>query len=132
MFTLIEIIGLVILGLVAGVFGGILGIGGGTIVIPALVFLFGFTQKSAQATTLMMIVPPIGLLAALEYHKAKAVDFKAAWILALFFIAGGFFGGRFAVNIDENVLRKIFAVFLMIVAVNLFFKKSQKKEENNA
>lgn len=118
-----QMIGFSIIGIVAGIAGGLLGIGGAVIIIPALVFLFGFSQETAQGTTLMLMVPPIGLLAALEYYKAGYVNWKAVVFIALFFLIGGWIGAKIAVKTDPAILRKIFALFLVFIAVRMFFQK---------
>ncbi len=112
--------GLGLLGLAAGTLSGLLGIGGAVLIIPALVFIFGFSQVTAQGTTLLLMIPPIGLLAALQYWKAGHVDILAGTVIALFFFFGGFFGGRFATLIDPVILRKAFALFLALIAVKMF------------
>ncbi|GAB4413370.1 MAG: sulfite exporter TauE/SafE family protein [Anaerolineales bacterium] len=112
-----------LLGLIAGVLSGVVGIGGGTIIIPALVFLFGFTQHKAQGTTLALMVPPIGILAAWTYYKQGFVDLRAAVFIVLGFFLGGLLGARVAVGIPDAVLRKVFAVYLLIVAAQMFFGK---------
>jgi uncharacterized membrane protein YfcA len=119
---LVRAAGLGLLGLVAGTMSGLLGIGGAIIIIPALVFIFGFTQKLAQGTTLLLMIPPIGLLAALSYWKAGDVDIRAAVIIAVFFFAGGYLGGKLGLTLDEALLRKVFSVFLVGVAVKMFFE----------
>ncbi|MGB9592725.1 MAG: TSUP family transporter [Anaerolineae bacterium] len=112
-----------LLGLIAGVLSGVVGIGGGTIIIPALVFLFGFTQHKAQGTTLALMVPPIGILAAWTYYKQGFVDLRAAAFIVLGFFLGGLLGARVAVDISDAVLRKVFAVYLLIVAAQMLFGK---------
>ncbi len=112
-----------LLGLIAGVLSGVVGIGGGTIIIPTLVFLFGFTQHKAQGTTLALMVPPIGILAAWTYYKQGFVDLRAAAFIVLGFVLGGLLGARLAVGIPEAVLRKVFGVYLLIVAAQMFFGK---------
>lgn len=112
-----------LLGLVAGILSGVVGIGGGTIIIPALVFLFGFTQHKAQGTTLALMVPPIGMLAAWTYYKQGFVDLRAALFIVLGFFIGGLLGARVAVGIPDAVLRKVFGVYLLIVAAQMFFGK---------
>ena len=114
---------LLIIGVLAGVLSGLIGIGGGIIVIPALVFFLGFSQQTAQGTTLAMMVPPIGLLAAWAYYKEGFVDVKAAAIICIGFIAGSYFGAKFATGISQDMLRKIFSVILILVAVKMFFTK---------
>ena len=114
---------LLIIGVLAGVLSGLIGIGGGIIVIPALVFFLGFSQQTAQGTTLAMMVPPIGLLAAWAYYKEGFVDVRAAAIICIGFIAGSYFGAKFATGISQDMLRKIFSVILILVAVKMFFTK---------
>jgi hypothetical protein len=114
---------LLIIGVLAGVLSGLIGIGGGIIVIPALVFFLGFSQQTAQGTTLAMMVPPIGLLAAWAYYKEGFVDVRAAAIICIGFIAGSYFGAKFATGISQDMLRKIFSVILILVAIKMFFTK---------
>lgn len=117
------IILLVIIGLLAGILSGLIGIGGGIIVIPALVLLLGFSQQTAQGTTLAMMVPPIGLLAAWAYYKEGFVDVRAAAIICAGFILGSFFGAKYATGISQDTLRKIFSIILLGVAIKMFFTK---------
>lgn len=120
---MIEVIGFSVIGIIAGIASGLLGIGGAVIIIPALVMLFGFSQNTAQGTTLMLMVPPIGILAAMEYARSGFINWKAAILIALFFIIGGWIGAKIAVKIDPYILRKVFAVFLVVIAVRMFFSK---------
>lgn len=110
------------IGILAGVISGLLGIGGATIIIPALVFLLGFDQKMAQGTTLFLMVFPIGLLAVIEYYNAGYVKVKEGIIIALFFLVGGWLGSKFALKLDSAILRKLFSIFLMFIALRMFFK----------
>jgi len=118
---LVRDLGYGFLGLVAGAIGGLLGIGGAVIIIPTLVFIFGFSQMRAQGTTLLLLVPPIGLLAALQYYRAGEADLKAAIIIAALFFVGGFFGAKVAALLDPSLLRKLFALFLAGISVKMFF-----------
>jgi uncharacterized membrane protein YfcA len=113
----------IVLGLVAGVLSGLLGIGGGIILIPALIFLFGLSQQQAQGTTLALMVPPIGILAAWTYYKHGFVDIKIASLICLGFIVGGLFGAQWAVSIPKDVLRKIFGLFLFLISLHMIFVK---------
>ncbi|NEU08135.1 sulfite exporter TauE/SafE family protein [Flavihumibacter sp. R14] len=117
------IILLIVIGLLAGILSGLIGIGGGIIVIPALVILLGFSQQTAQGTTLAMMVPPIGLLAAWAYYKEGFVDVRAAAIICAGFILGSFFGAKYATGISQDTLRKIFSIILIGVAIKMFFSK---------
>src|SRR5436305_14234077 len=114
-----EIVMFLILGLAAGVLSGILGIGGGIIIIPALVYFFGFAQHRAAGTTLALMVPPIGLLAVLEYHKRGFVDVKAAALICAGFFVGGLIGGHFATELSGSVMQKLFGAFLLIIAIKM-------------
>ena len=113
----------IILGLVAGFFSGIVGLGGGIIIVPALVFIFGLTQQQAQGTTLALMVPPIGILAAYAYYQNGYVDLKIAALIGVGFILGGWFGAKIAINLPREVLQKIFAISLFVISIKMFFTK---------
>lgn len=114
---------LILIGLIAGIFSGLIGIGGAVIMIPSLVFILGFSQQNAQGTSLAVMLPPIGLLAAYNYWKAGAVNLQYALIIAGAFIVGGYIGSLMAVKIPVGLLRKVFAVALIIIAINMLLKK---------
>lgn len=109
----------VLLGIVAGILSGLIGIGGGIIIVPALIFLFGFTQHHAQGTTLALLVPPIGILAAWTYYRAGYVNIKVAALVALGFLAGSLLGARIAINVSETTLERIFGVALLLIAIKM-------------
>jgi uncharacterized protein len=112
------------IGVAAGVLSGLLGLGGAIIIIPALVMILGYSQQMAQGTTLMMMVLPIGSLAAYQYYQNGLVDMKVALIMAFFFFIGGYFGAKFATQIPQVFLKKGFAVMVIIMALKmLFFNK---------
>ena len=113
----------IILGIVAGIFGGMFGIGGGTILIPALVFLFGLTQHQAQGTTLAIMVPPIGLLAALRYWQAGNVKLSLAAFICIGFFIGGLIGAHLVQSLSDPLLKKLFGIFLLVVAMNMILGK---------
>jgi len=106
----------ILIGLVAGIASGLIGIGGGIIVVPCLIYLFGFSQHAAQGTTLAMMIPPIGLLAAWAYYKNGHVNLPVAGLICLGFILGGYLGARFAVGLPEVILRRIFGVCLLVIS----------------
>ncbi len=112
-----------LLGLCAGIISGLLGIGGATIIIPALVFLFGMSQFTAQGTTLAMMVPPVGILAAWMYYQKGYVDVKIAGLMCLGFLVGGLIGAKIAVGIPEHILKKMFGVFLLIISMRMILGK---------
>jgi len=114
---------LVLVGFVTGAFGGMLGLGGGLILIPALVFIFGFNQHQAIGTSLAVMLPPIGMFAAYNFYKAGQVNLKYALILAVAFMVGSYFTSKIAVKIPEDVLKKVFSIFLVLVALKMFFSR---------
>lgn len=121
--SLLFIIGLLILGIIAGYFSGLIGIGGGVIIVPALIILFGFSQHMAQGTTLALLIPPIGILAVMDYYKKGFVDVKSAIFICVGFVAGGYLGGRMSLGLSEPVLRKIFSLILIIIGIRMFLFK---------
>jgi uncharacterized membrane protein YfcA len=121
--TYTVIIILILIGLTAGVFSGLIGIGGAIIIIPSLIYFLGMNQYSAQGTSLGIMLPPIGILAAWSYYKEGALNFQYAMIIAAAFIVGGYIGSRFALNIPEAMLRKVFAVVLAVIAIKMFLSK---------
>lgn len=121
--TMGQEIAFVVLGLVVGVFSGVFGIGGAIIVIPALVYVFGWEQHLAQGTTLAMLVPPIGILAAWRYYQSGHVDLKVAALLCVGFFFGGYFGGGIANQLPGETLRRIFGIVLLASAVRMIFWK---------
>lgn len=115
--------GYILLGLIAGVFGGMFGIGGATILIPALVFFFGLTQHQAQGTTLAIMVPPIGFLAAWRYYQSGNVKLGMAALICAGFLAGGYLGASLVQNVPELLMKRMFGVFLMVVALKMILAK---------
>jgi uncharacterized membrane protein YfcA len=114
----------ILLGIVAGTLSGLIGIGGGVIIVPALVLLFGMSQHHAQGTTLALLIPPIGILAAWTYYKAGYVDVKVAALVAVGFFVGSFLGARLATHISEATLERIFGVALLLIALKMIFSHS--------
>ncbi len=122
-----QFLTIALIGILAGVLGGVLGLGGAIIIIPALVMLLGFSQQMAQGTTLLMLVPPVGALAAWQYYKAGNADIKTAAVLAFTFFVSGYFGAKLANSIPQDTLKKLFAVLLIVIAVKMmFFEKAVK------
>jgi hypothetical protein len=112
-----------LVGLVVGAASGVVGIGGGILFVPALVWLFGMDQHKAQGTSLGALLAPVGVLAFLEYYRSGHVDLRIAALLAVGFLVGGFFGAQWAQQIPDVLLRKVFAVTLVAVGCWMFFKK---------
>jgi uncharacterized membrane protein YfcA len=117
---------ILLLGLAAGILVGLMGIGGGIIVVPALVYLAGMDQHVAQGTSLFILLPPLGLGALGVYWKRGHVDFPAGIACALGFLAGGYFGGRMALGIPSRPLEALFGIFLMFSAGMLWRQTRQE------
>ena len=116
-------IGLAVLGFFAGGVSGLIGIGGGVVIVPCLVFIFGMPQNMAQGTTLALLVPPIGLWAAWTYYKQGYVDLKVAAVVCLGFVFGSFLGARFAVGLPNDVLRRVFGAALFLISLKMIAGK---------
>lgn len=126
--TMTVLLKLLLVGCCVGVVSGLLGIGGGVLVIPALVLLFGFTQPRAVGTSLAMLLPPIGVFAVLRYWRSGQVDWPAALSLAAGFAAGAFVGAWLASRgvISERALRLFFVGFLLYIAGNMLFRSERR------
>jgi uncharacterized protein len=115
---------LIIVGLLAGVLSGLVGLGGGVIIVPALVFLLGFSQHQAQGTSLGILLLPAGIFAVMGYYKRGYIDIKAVLLLFVGFLVGGWLGSRISLNLSETTLKKVFAIALLLIAGKvLFFDK---------
>lgn len=116
-----TIVYLILIGVLAGIVSGFIGIGGGIIIVPGLIYLTGLTQIQAQGTSLALMLPPIGILAFMYYYKQGNVDLKVAGIVAVTFIIGGFFGAKLAHKIDQNIVKIIFGVLMLLIAIKMIF-----------
>jgi uncharacterized membrane protein YfcA len=114
---------ILLIGLIVGAFSGIVGIGGGVLFIPALVWLLGMSQHKAQGTSLGALLAPVGLFAFLEYYRKGNADLRIALLLAVGFLVGGYFGAVGAQHIPDVWLRRIFAITLVIVAGRMWFSR---------
>ncbi len=117
---------LICLGVFTGMLSGVVGVGGGIILVPALVYLLGFSQLNAQGTSLALIMFPVGILGVLQYYKNGHIDFSIVLILAIGFIIGSFFGSKIALNIPQDITKKIFASLMIIIAVKMLFFDTKK------
>ena len=119
-----TVLSLIIIGLLAGILSGFMGVGGGVIMIPLMILFLGYDQHQAQGMSLAVLAVPVTFVAAYTYHQAgHVIDWKYAIVIALFFVVGGFLGSKFAVSLNQQVLKKIFALILVVAAVKLFFSK---------
>lgn len=113
------IIIILLIGLFAGILSGLVGVGGGLIVVPALIFFLGFNQHQAQGTSLGLLLLPVGILAVINYYNKGNVDVKVVAIMSIAFIAGGWMGSKLALRLPEDTVKKIFAIFLFYSAFKL-------------
>jgi uncharacterized protein len=118
-----EVAWLIVLGLAAGAFSGLVGVGGGVIIVPALVFLFHFTQHRAEGTTLALLVPPIGILAVLPYLRQGNVDLRAAGFICLGFVLGGYVGGHYANALSSVTLQRVFGAALLVISLKMLWAR---------
>lgn len=122
-----TILVLILVGLASGFLGGMVGIGGGIIIVPALIYFLGFTQHQAQGTSLALLMLPVGILGVMQYYKQGHVDFSVVLILAAGFVIGSFFGSKLSLYLSQETVKKVFAVLLLVMAVKmLFFDKTKK------
>ncbi|MEX2379676.1 MAG: sulfite exporter TauE/SafE family protein [Vicingaceae bacterium] len=120
--TLLTILILVVIGILAGILSGMIGVGGGIIIVPALVYFLGMSQHGAQGTSLALMLPPIGILAAMNYYKAGELNVKYAIIIAVAFIIGGYLGSKLSLTyISEAMMKKVFGIIMLIAAIKLVF-----------
>ncbi len=119
--TMTSILMIVLVGIVAGLLSSMVGIGGGVVIVPALVLLLGMSQHHAQGTTLAMLSIPVSLVAAFTYYKKGMVDWRIAIILAIGFVVGGYFGSRVAVNMSPLAIKRFFAIVMIVIALKYLF-----------
>ena len=122
MMEISTILLLLAIGLIAGIAAGFVGIGGGMIIVPALVIGLGLTQHMAQGTSLAMMLPPIGILAVMNYAKAGEININYALLLAVTFFVGAWLGSRWSLKINPSIVRLVFAIFMTIVALRMGVK----------
>ena len=118
-----SIIVLIIIGLLAGLLSGLVGVGGGILIIPLLIMFLGFTQHQAQGTALFAMLPPIGILAAMNYYKEGFVKWEYAAVIALTFVLGGYFGSKISISLPNQIVRRAFGLLMLIGAIKFLFSK---------
>ena len=117
--TIQVVILLLLIGLSAGVLSGLVGVGGGIIVVPALVFALGFTQQEAQGTSLGLLLLPIGIFAVINYYKQGYIDIRVVLIMSVAFIVGAYLGSKFALSLPEKTVKNIFAIILFWAGIKM-------------
>jgi uncharacterized membrane protein YfcA len=121
--TLTMVLALLLIGVAAGFASGFVGVGGGIIIVPALVFFLGYSQHMAQGTSLALMLPPIGLLGFYNYYKTGNANLTAALIIAAAFVAGAYFGSKISLSLDQRIVKKVFGGVMMLAAAKLLFGK---------
>lgn len=114
---------LLVIGVFAGMLSGFVGVGGGIIIVPALVFFLGFTQHQAQGTSLAMMIPPIGIMAVYNYYRSGNVNLWAAAILCLTFFVGAYFGSKISLKLDQVQVKRIFGAVMLLVSIKFLWGK---------
>lgn len=114
---------LALIGIVAGMLGGMAGLGGGIIIIPALVYFLGMSQFGAQGTSVAIMLPPVGILAAINYYKKGYIEWKYALVISIFFIIGGYFGSKIVLHLPQETVKKGFGIMLLLIAIKMIFWK---------
>ncbi len=123
--TLQTIIILVIIGIASGILSGFVGVGGGIIIVPALIFFMGMSQLNAQGTSLFVLLLPIGILAVINYWKAGQINWSFGLVVSLAFVVGGYFGSKLALKISPNLVRFIFGIIMVLISVKLMYSGYQ-------
>ena len=117
--TTFTIVFLIIVGLAAGVLSGLVGVGGGIIIVPALVLILGFSQHEAQGTSLGLLLLPVGILAVINYYQKGYIDLKVVAIMSIAFVLGGWLGSKLALTMSQEMVRKVFAIILFYTAFKM-------------
>lgn len=122
-FNMNTILILLVVGLASGILSGLVGVGGGIIIVPALVLFLGMSQHEAQGTSLAVLLLPAGIFAVYNYYSAGYVDIRSTLIIASTFVIGGFIGSKLSISIDQVLVKKIFGGFLILVAIKMILGK---------
>jgi len=120
---MINIILFIVIGSIAGILSGIFGIGGGVIIVPALIYLCGFSQLKAQGTSLAILLPPVGILAFIDYYKEGHVNLQAGILICIFLVICSVFGAKISHSIPISVLKKSFGILMILISLKMIFSK---------
>src|SRR5258705_5818555 len=127
--SLHVIIVLLVIGLAAGILGGLIGVGGGIIIVPSLIYFLGFSQKEASGTSLGILLLPVGILGVLQFYKAGYVDMRTVWLVSFGFLVGSYFGSKIALKFSQETVRKIFAIVMILIAIKMIFFDKEMKDK---
>jgi hypothetical protein len=121
-----TIIILMFIGVCAGMLSGFVGVGGGMIIVPGLIFLLGASQLSAQGTSLAVIMLPVGIFGVMNYYKAGHINIQYAAIIALAFVIGSYFGSKYALKVPEHKIKFLFGLFLLYISIRMIYSGASK------
>ncbi len=124
--TIAQLLLLLLIGLLAGALSGFVGVGGGVIIVPAMVYLLGMTQMQGQGISLAVLMLPVGVLGVMNYYKAGHVNFNYAFVIAAGFVVGSYFGSKYALKLPEHKVKFIFGLFLLYIAGQMLWKSGSK------
>jgi uncharacterized protein len=119
--TVSIVIILLLIGMASGMLSGLVGVGGGIIIVPSLIYFLSFSQKAAQGNSLGILLLPVGILGVIQYYKQGTIDYKVVLIVSLGFVVGNFLGSKFALTLSDAVLKKLFAILMVLIAVKMLF-----------
>ncbi|MEI6184698.1 MAG: sulfite exporter TauE/SafE family protein [Bacteroidota bacterium] len=130
--TVSIVIILLLIGMASGMLSGLVGVGGGIIIVPSLIYFLSFSQKAAQGNSLGILLLPVGILGVIQYYKQGTIDYKVVLIVSLGFVVGNFLGSKFALTLSDAVLKKLFAILMVLIAVKMLFFDSPKTIEKKS
>ena len=122
---------LVLIGIFAGAISGFIGVGGGVIIVPALVYFLGVSQHTAQGTSLLLMLPPIGILAVMNYYKADQINWGHGIVIASTFIIGAYFGSKLSLRLNANTVKLVFGIFMLYVSVRMIYNSVKSGFKND-
>jgi uncharacterized protein len=128
--SLQVIIILFLVGLAAGILGGLVGVGGGIIIVPSLIYFLGFSQKEAQGTSLGILLLPVGILGVLQFYKAGYVDMRTVWLVSFGFLVGSYFGSKIALSFSQQTVKKIFAILMILIGLKMLFLDKKMEDRD--
>ena len=129
--TIQTIFLLIAIGVTAGVMSGFVGIGGGVVMVPAMVYLLGMNQHMAQGTSLLLMLPPIGILAVMNYYRADQVNWNYGIIIAVAFVIGGYFGSKLALKLSPGIVKLIFGALMLYISIKMIYSGYNSEFNNN-
>lgn len=130
--SLQVIIILLLVGLAAGIMGGLVGVGGGIIIVPSLIYFLSFSQKEAQGTSLGILLLPVGILGVLQYYKAGFIDMRSVWLVSFGFLLGSYFGSKIALSLPQDTVKKIFAVLMILISLKMLFIDKKTGDDDDS